>query len=86
MSKPSEKASRNYQKFLGDMLSQAVEKNIPGFITPTYYNSSYYVRTGNTIVLYADEAYFKLYNNAPDNPNIWQHHFPQPYLFLAEKL
>lgn len=86
LSKPSEKAGKNYQKFLGKMVSQAVGKNIRGFITPTYYNSNYYVRTGNTIVLYADEGYFQLYDNAPDNPNIWQHHFPKPYLFLAERL
>lgn len=86
MSKPSEKAQRNYQKYLGKMVSQAVKKQIPDFITPEYYNSNYYVRTGNTIVLYADESYFSIYNNDPENPNIWQHHLPRPYLFLAEKL
>lgn len=86
MSKPSEKAQRNYQKYLGKMVSQAVKKQIPNFVVPEYYNSNYYVRTGNTIVLYADEEYFKLYNNDPENPNIWQHHLPKPYLFLAEKL
>lgn len=86
LSKPSEKASKNYQRFLGKMISQAVKKSIPGFITPTYYNSNYYVRTGNIIVLNADEAYFKLFSNDPNNPNIWQHHWPTPYLYLAEKL
>lgn len=86
MSKPSEKARRNYQKFLGKMVSKAVKKQIPGFNVPAFYNSNYYVRTGKTIVLYADETYFREFNNSPDNPNIWQHHFPKPYLFLAEKL
>jgi hypothetical protein len=85
MSKPSEKAQKNYQKFLGKMVSQAVKKQIPDFNTPAYFNSNYYVRVGNTIVLKADEAYFKLYSNAPDNPNIWQHHLPVQYLFLAER-
>lgn len=86
MSRPSEKAQRNYQKYLGKMVSQAVKKQIPGFVTPDYFDSNYYVRTGNTIVLYADEEYFQLYNNDPNNPNIWQHHLPKQYLFLAEKL
>jgi hypothetical protein len=86
MSKPSEKAQKNYEKYLGKMVSQAVKKQIPGFETPAYYKSNYYVRTGNTIVLYPNEEYFKLYSNDPENPNIWQHHLPKQYLFLAEKL
>lgn len=85
LSKPSERAQRRYQKYLGKMVSQAVTKHMPAFNTPAYYNSNYYVRTGNTIVLFADEAYFKLFNNDPSNPNIWQHHLPVPYLYLAEK-
>lgn len=68
------------------MVSKAVKKHIPNFNTPQYYNSNYYVRTGNTIVLYADQDYFKLYSNDANNPNIWQHHLPAQYLYLAEKL
>lgn len=86
MSKPSLKAQRNYQKYLGKLVSRAVKKQIPDFRTPEYYNSNYYVRTGNTIPLYADEAYHKLYPFDPGKPDIWLHHFPRPYLFLAEKL
>ncbi|AEA45776.1 lipase class 3 [Fluviicola taffensis DSM 16823] len=86
MSKPSLKAQKNYEKYLGKMVSQAVKKQIPGYVAPEYYKSNYYVRTGNTIVLYADDAYLKLFSNDPENPNIWQHHLPRQYLFLAEKL
>jgi len=86
LSKPSKKAQQNYEKYLGKMVSKAVKKQMPEFNTPAYYKSNYYVRTGNTIVLYANDAYFKLYNNDPDNTNIWQHHLPQQYLFLAEQL
>ncbi len=86
MSKPSKKAQKNYEKYLGKMISQAVKKQLPGFVTPEYYKSNYYVRTGTTIVLYPTEEYFKWYSNDPDNPNIWQHHLPKQYLFLAEKL
>lgn len=86
LSNPSKKAQRNYEKYLGKMVSKAVKKQIPNFKPPEYYKSNYYVRTGNTIVLEADEDYFKLYSNDIDNPNIWQHHLPKQYLFLAEKL
>lgn len=86
LSKPSQKAQKNYEKYLGKMVSKAVKKQIPNFKTPEYYKSNYYVRTGNTIILYADEEYFKLYSNDSENPNIWQHHLPVQYLFLAEKL
>ena len=85
MSKPSEKAQRNYQKYLGKMVSKAVVKQLPGMTIPLYYDSNYYVRTGNTIMLYATEDYFKIYSNDPNNPNIWQHHLPAQYLYLAEK-
>lgn len=86
LSKSSIKAQRNYEKYLGKMVAKAVTKQIPGFVPPQYYPSNYYVRTGNTIVLYPDADYFKKFSNNPDNPNIWQHHLPEPYLFLAKKL
>jgi hypothetical protein len=86
MSKPSLRAQKNYQKYLGKMVSHAVQNQIPNFITPEYYNSNYYVRTGNTIILYPDEEYFKMYNNDPSNPNIWIHHLPAPYMMLAGKI
>ncbi|WP_018344314.1 lipase family protein [Cytophaga aurantiaca] len=86
MSKPSLRAQKNYQKYLGKMVSHAVENQIPNFITPEYYNSNYYVRTGNTIILFPDEAYYNVYSNDSTNPNIWTHHFPEPYMMLAEKL
>ncbi len=86
LSKPSQKAQKNYEKYLGKMVSQAVQKQLPDFKTPEYYKSNYYVRTGNTIILYPDQAYFKLYNNDSANPNIWQHHLPIQYLYLSEKI
>lgn len=86
MSKPSYKAQKNYQKYLGKMVSKTVKKQFPDFVAPAYFNSNYYVRTGQTIPLYADETYFRLFSNDPENPDIWLHHLPKPYLFLAEKL
>lgn len=86
MSKPSFKAQRNYQKYLGKMVSKAVKQRFPDYKTPDYFNSNHYVRTGVTIVLYADEAYFKIYPNDPQNPNIWHHHLPKGYLWLVGRL
>lgn len=86
LSKPSLKAQKNYQKYLGKMISKSVKKHMPDLNTPEYFNSNYFVRTGNTVVLYPDEEYYKLYNNNPDNPNIWQHHLPVQYLYLTLKL
>jgi hypothetical protein len=86
LSKPSKRAQRNYQQYLGKMVSKMAKKQLPNLIAPEYYKSNYYVRTGNTVVLYPDKAYFDLYSNSPDNPNIWQHHWPVQYLYLAERL
>jgi hypothetical protein len=84
LDKPSRKAQKNYQKYLGKMTAKMVKKTIPGYLSPEYYNSNNYVRTGNYIVLPADADYYALY---PDNnEQIFVHHLHAPYLFLAEKL
>lgn len=84
LSKPALKAQKNYQKYLGRLASQTVQKNLKGYVAPAYYHSSDYVRTGTTIVLKADSAYFKKYPDSDDK--IFVHHYHMPYLYLAEKL
>lgn len=84
LSKPAKKAQKRYQRYLGKIVSKTVKKKIPDFTPPAYYPSNHYVRTGVTIVLYADEEYTAVF---PDDPaKIWQHHLLEPYLYLAEKL
>src|SRR5450432_2334845 len=84
MDQPTRTAEYRFQECLGNYLSEYVVKALPGFKPPEYYNSMAYVRVGNTIVLQADDDYYKLF---PDNPNtIFVHHFHQAYLYLAEKL
>lgn len=84
LDKPSKRLQRRYEKYLGGMVSKQVVKHLKEFQKPAYYPSSDYVRTGNTIVLYADTAYYKLY---PDSQqNVFIHHFFAPYLYLADKL
>lgn len=80
--KPSEKAQRNYEKYLGHYAGKIVSKNLPEYQSPTFYKSSNYVRTGPTIVLLADEAY---YNKFPDSDQqVFVHHGLEPYLHLLE--
>jgi hypothetical protein len=84
LDKPSRRTQRNYEKYLGKMTSKLVRKSLPHFIPPAYSNCGDYVRTGATIVLLADSAYYKLY---PDNPKtIFVHHVHKPYLYLLDKL
>lgn len=84
ISKPSLKAQKNYQKYLGKMVSKFVRKTFPEFTPPEYFKSSDYVRTGLTIVLIPDESYFEKY---PQNTtNVWLNHAQEPYTFLVEKM
>ncbi len=84
LTKPGLKAQKKYERYMGHMVSKSVKKLYPEFEAPVYYPSNNYVRTGNTIVLQADQDYYKLFPNS--ETNIWIHHFIEPYLFLAEKL
>lgn len=86
LSNPGRRAQRNYQRYLGKMLLKMVKKQLPGYKEPEYFGSNYYVRTGNTIVLMPDSSYYMLYKNDAAHTNIWQHHFPMQYLYLAERL
>lgn len=84
LSKPSIRAQRNYQKFLGKHTSKIVGKKLEGFKSPEYYNSNNYVRTGVTVVLPADAAYFAIW---PDSDtSVFVHHTHGPYLYLLNKL
>lgn len=84
LDKPTKKAQRNFQKYLGGMTSKMVSKNVPGFKAPDYYNSNHYVRTGTTIVLLPDDEYYKKYDS--DTSNIFLHHLHNAYLSLLDKL
>ncbi|MCO5284966.1 MAG: lipase family protein [Chitinophagaceae bacterium] len=84
LDKPTRKAQRKYEKYLGRMASKLIKKHLPDFTPPTYYNSNHYVRTGTTIVLLPDEEYYKLY---PDDPTkLFPHHFHEQYLYLLNRL
>lgn len=84
LDKPTRKAQRNYEKYLGNVASKIIKKNISTYVPPKYYSSNHYVRTGATIVLMPDEDYYKLF---PEDPkNLFPHHFHMQYLNLLDKL
>ncbi|MCF2444974.1 lipase family protein [Dyadobacter sp. CY345] len=83
LKKPSEKAQRNYEKYLGGFASKMVKKTLPEFVPPTYSHTADYVRIGPTITLLGDEEYYKLF---PDSDkDVFVHHLLAPYLFLIDK-
>lgn len=84
LNRPSQKAHRQFEKYLGSKAFKFVHKSLPQFIEPKYANTTNYTRAGNFIILKADEAYYKLFPDSKDN--IFVHHFIEPYLYLTEKL
>jgi hypothetical protein len=80
---PTKEAQENFEKYLGKMTSGMIKKYLPDYIPPEYANTNHYVRTGNMVVLYADETYYELYPNASES--VFVHHFHAPYLYLLEK-
>ncbi|MCF0060798.1 lipase family protein [Dyadobacter chenwenxiniae] len=83
MKKPSEKAQRNYQKYLGNYASKTIIKQLPEFQPPVYFKSNNYVRIGPTIALIPNAEYYKRF---PDSEKqIFIHHLPDPYLYLIQK-
>ena len=83
LDKPTKKAQKSYEKYLGKMTSKVISKKLNGFVAPPYCSTNNYVRTGATIVLFADNDY---YNHFPDDDKkMWVHHFYKPYFYLLEK-
>lgn len=84
LDKPTKRAQKNYEKYLGNLASKIIKQHLKDFTAPLYYNSNHYVRTGTTIVLLPDDEYYKQY---PDDPSkLFPHHFHAPYLLLLDKL
>jgi hypothetical protein len=84
MEKPARKTQQNYEKYLGEKTSKFIQSYLPDFIPPQYYPSSNYVRTGSTVILHADEAYYKLFPD--DKSKVFAHHAHTQYLYLLEQL
>jgi len=83
LDRPTRKAQRIYQKYLGRMSAKVIRKTLKDFAPPRYSSSSDYVRTGTTIVLMPDPSYYRLFKDDPKN--IFVHHLHKPYLYLLTK-
>ena len=80
---PSRKVVKRYQKLLGEEMAKRIKTYLPDYKAPAYYNSSNYVRTGTSIVLYPDSAYAQKFPNG--GKDIMIHHSFPPYLYLLEQ-
>lgn len=83
LNKPTQKAKKHFQKYLGVYAGKEVIKTLPNYQSPHYFNSNHYTRAGDFIVLYPDTEYFKLFPE--EKEKVFKHHALQPYLYLLEK-
>ncbi len=83
LSKGPRKSREDYLQLIGDRLYIMIQQTLPEFEKPTYFESINYVRTGNTIVLFADEKYKATFPD--DLKQIFMHHYFQCYLFLINQ-
>jgi Lipase (class 3) len=79
LSKPSLKANKRFQKYMGKLIGGQIEKKMPGYDQPEYYNSSNYSRVGRQHVLYANADYYKIF---PELGVLWNHHRYEAYIYL----
>ena len=84
LDKPTKKAQKKFNKNLGQHMAKQIKNYFPDFKSPAFQESTNYVRVGKTIVLYANEEYFKAFPNTESE--IWQHHKFEAYFYLLEKL
>ena len=84
LDKPTKKANERFNKYLGSYMTKQIQNSLPEFVPPTFIESTNYVRVGQTVVLYADDEYYKLFPN--NEGEIWQHHKFEAYFYLLEKL
>ena len=84
LERPSRRAVKNYRKYLGLVAGKYVKKSLPEYQAPDYLYSNHYVRTGTTIVLYADHDYYQKFPDTSKNKFI--HHMAEPYFYLLKKL
>jgi hypothetical protein len=84
LDKPTRKAQKSYQKFLGNYMERIVQKNLPNYRSPVYARTNNYVRTGQTVVMLADDAYRQKF---PDNQQkLFLHHLLPAYFYLMNQL
>lgn len=84
LTRPSNKARKNYRKYLGDYVAKTVKKALPGYAPPKYANTSDYVRTGNIITLLPSADYYEKFPQQQDK--VFGNHLHPAYLYLVNQL
>lgn len=82
--RPAAKLLKRYQRYLGDEAYKMVKKQLSEYQHPALYNSNNYMRAGTPVVLTGNDAYRKEYPDKQDQ--VFIHHFPEPYYYLAGQL
>lgn len=80
---PTQKAKSKFQKYLGDYAGKEVKNTLPNYQSPDFFDSNYFTRAGDFVVLYPDSEYYQLFPE--EKEKVFKHHALQPYLFLLEK-
>jgi hypothetical protein len=81
--RPTYKAQRKNQKYLGNKTTKLVRKTIPDLKLPAFVNSSNYSRAGNYIVLKGGDDYYVRFPK--DKDQVFLHHMWDAYLYLIDK-
>lgn len=81
--RPTNKAVRHYQTYLGEKAGKIVADHVEGYQVAQPAGNNHFVRAGATITLYADEAYYRQFPE--DSEDIFKHHMMRPYLYLTLK-
>jgi hypothetical protein len=85
MNNALENARKKLEKNLGDKVGKFIARSQSNLKIPNFYPSQSYVRTGATIVLYADDKYYQKFPK-DSKEKIFTHHMMNAYLFLGEEL
>ena len=83
LDKPTRKAQRHYQHYLGSSASGFVQHTLPDFVPPPYAATNNYARAGTIITLMPDSAYSARFPQQRER--MFVNHMPDAYLFLAER-
>lgn len=83
LDRPTRKAQRNYNKYLGKSAGNFVRRSLPYLETPPYVESNHYVRTGTIITLLPDSAYLLRFPQVKEK--IFVNHLLEPYVYLMER-
>jgi hypothetical protein len=81
LSKPTLKAQRRYERYMGKRVSKMVQDYLPDYVEPTYFPSMAYVRVGNPIVLFPSNLYYQKFE--PNSKDLFINHLHKAYSFLA---